>query len=102
MKLVSTSWEASHEKPKVVKKLLSFNKNQIIQIQLQSGEEISDHQAGSDALIIVKKGQVKFSVEGREVVLTKNDLLYMEPEEVHSLIAIDDTEILLIKIPSSM
>ncbi|MBA4536962.1 cupin domain-containing protein [Bacillus aquiflavi] len=98
MNYIKTEWKVSENEPKNMQKLLSFNENQLIQIQLLAGKEISTHKAGTDALIIVRKGKVQFTVEGKEIVITNHDILYLEPDENHSIIALEDTELLLVKI----
>lgn len=70
----------------------------VMNIQLQTGEEIPSHKADEDVLIIVKSGKVAFTVEGQETELTSETLLHMSPSEIHSLRAVEDTDVIVVKI----
>lgn len=69
-----------------------------IHMHLKQGENISTHHAKTDVLIIVRSGKVEFDVEGEKVVLTNEDVLHLKPYEKHGLKAIEETDIILIKI----
>ncbi|OPA76264.1 hypothetical protein BVG16_18895 [Paenibacillus selenitireducens] len=87
-----------HEKDKYMAPLTAFEKTKVVQIQLTAGNGIPDHMANADLLIVVQKGIVVFEVAGERVELTPSQMLYMEPKEQHSLQAVDDVELLLIRV----
>lgn len=90
-----------NETSKYVKKLLQFEGNQVVNIQLKAGETIPRHHAKENVLIVVRKGKVVFKVGVEKVELTNHQLLYMEPFEDHDLEAVEDVDLLVIKISQS-
>lgn len=86
------------DQEKFIKPLTNFEKTKMVQIQLQKGTGIPEHNANADVLIIVQKGKVAFDVAGERVELTPSSILYMEPKEQHSLLALEDVELLLLRI----
>lgn len=86
------------DKEKYMAPLTVFEKTKVVQIQLQEGQAIPSHATNADVLIVVQKGKVSFEVAGETVELTPGELLYMEPKEQHGLIALQDVELLLIRI----
>lgn len=97
MKLIESSYDVGN-KNKFAKRLMCGDKYDIVQIHMKAGEEISEHHAKEETLIIVRSGKVNFEVEGEVVELTCKEVLQMEPFEKHSLKAMDETDLLLLKI----
>jgi quercetin dioxygenase-like cupin family protein len=89
---------ALSDQVKAVGKLHSSEEVDILTIQLKAGEQIPTHHAKELAIVIVKSGIVSFDVEGKEVVLSPNETLVMNPLENHSLVAIEDVELFVFKI----
>lgn len=85
-------------KNKHVKKVVNFEKTNIVNMQLGSGEEIAAHDADADVLIVVLSGKVEFTVEGEIVEVSPDVLLRMTPKEKHSLKAVEDSSFLVIQI----
>lgn len=67
-------------------------------IQLRAGERIPEHHADNEVLIIVQFGEVRFLVEGVEEILTQDTILTLKPSEKHSLEAITDARVIVIKL----
>lgn len=86
------------ERAKHVEKVTDISENALVNIQLKSGERIAEHAAAEHVVVIVRRGRVAFTVEGNEVTVTSEAVLVMEPNERHSLVALDDTDFLLVKI----
>lgn len=97
MKQVTTSHDIG-EKRKHALRVLNETKYDVVHIHLKQGEEITTHHAKVETLIIVRAGKVRFNVEGEDVILTKEEILQMDPYEKHSLHALDETDLLLLKI----
>lgn len=97
MNLIETPY-LLEEKAKSISKVLQLDYHQIINIQLRAGEQIQEHHAKEYVLIVVRKGKVAFMVDGIEQIVTANNILYMDPLENHALTAIEDSDILVIKI----
>jgi quercetin dioxygenase-like cupin family protein len=86
------------EKEKNVSKVIQFDNNDVVNIQLRIGEEIKEHNADANVLIVIRRGKVIFTVEGEEQVVTSNNVLHMNPLEKHALKAVEDSDIVVIKI----
>src|SRR5699024_11679075 len=86
------------EKGKYAKRMLSEEKYDIIQIHMKKEEEITAHHAKEETLIIVRTGEVLMNIEGESVTLTNETVLQMNPYEEHDLKAIEEADLLLLKI----
>ncbi|WP_144510532.1 AraC family ligand binding domain-containing protein [Bacillus sp. FJAT-22090] len=97
MQLVETPY-LLEEKEKLVSKVIQFDQHHVMNIQLRTGEEIKEHDAKEYVLIVVRKGKVLFTVEGVEQLVTTGNILHMNPFEKHALKAVEDSDIIVIKI----
>lgn len=86
------------EKAKHVGKLGSVDGAEVLNIQLPAGEKIPAHHTDNEVLIIVQFGEVRFIIEEVEEMLTADTILALKPLESHSLEAITDTRIIVIKL----
>lgn len=96
MKLIQVE-NMLQRKAKNIEKLFSGTAFDMMNIQLQKGETIPEHSAPNEVVIICRKGVVKFPVEGKETMLNENSVLFLEPNENHSLEAVEDCEVLVIR-----
>lgn len=87
-----------NEKKKSAGCVLATDAAYILSIQLAKGESIAEHKANEPVVIIVRKGAVNFTVAGEVHVLTDEHVITFERDELHSLVAVDDTELVLVKI----
>lgn len=97
MKVVSASYNIG-DKQKFAKRLFKEDTFDLIHMHLKKDEHISTHHAPTEVIIIVRTGQVKFDIEGEQVTLTNEDILHLDPYEDHSLQAIEDTDLILVKV----
>lgn len=97
MKMIDTPY-LLEEKSKHITKLLTLDNVFIANIQLKKGETVAEHDSKREVIIAVRHGAVSFTVEGKEVVVTQNNLLHMSPLERHSLLAVEDTDLLVIQV----
>ncbi|QUW23177.1 hypothetical protein JSQ81_06335 [Sporosarcina sp. Marseille-Q4063] len=97
MDLISTPYKLG-EKAKHIAKLQTLENATIINIQLKKGETIAEHDSSKDVVIVVRRGSVIFDVEGTETVVEQDNILYMQPFEKHSLLAKEDTDLLVFQI----
>lgn len=97
MHLIETPY-LLEEKEKNVSKVIQFDNNDVVNIQLRIGEKIKEHNADANVLIVIRRGKVIFTVEGVEQVVTTNNVLHMNPLEKHALKAVEDSDIVVIKI----
>ncbi|MFS0574550.1 hypothetical protein AB1K83_02890 [Sporosarcina sp. 179-K 3D1 HS] len=86
------------EKAKHVEKVVALPNAAIMNIQLKAGEEVAEHHSNREVIIVVRKGIVRFEVEGNEVFVSPENLLHMAPFEKHSLRAIEDADLLVIQV----
>ena len=97
MNLVETAYKLN-DKSKHVGKITSAENATLTNIQLRAGEEINEHDSKNVAFIIVRRGKVRFTIEGEEVFVTPENVLQMAPLEKHSLHALEDTDLVLIQV----
>src|SRR5690606_16338163 len=77
------------------KAIVKTDQMELIRIDLPSGREIPEHNAPGHITVQCIKGSVDFSCHGTTRHLKKGQLLFLEPEEVHSLKSREDAAILL-------
>lgn len=85
-------------KTKHIAKLLELEHVRTVNIQMKKDEEIAEHESSKDVVIVVRDGAVLFTVEGVETRVTKDNVLYMQPKEKHSLKAMEDSDLLVFQI----
>lgn len=86
------------EQSKKIGKVYAHDKFELLNIQLRTGEKVPEHNANNEVIIIVRSGEVLFNIEGKEQHLTNEDILIMKPLEKHSLVAVTDVDIIVIKV----
>ncbi|MEI5905518.1 AraC family ligand binding domain-containing protein [Bacillus spongiae] len=86
------------KKTKHVEKVLTFNGNKVLNLQLARGESIPVHDAPEHVMVIVRKGKVLFHVGEEQVELMSENFIYLKPLEKHSLHALEDAHILVVQI----
>ncbi|HLQ96938.1 MAG TPA: cupin domain-containing protein [Pseudogracilibacillus sp.] len=86
------------EKRKHADRVLNEAKFDMIQIHMKEEEVITSHHAKEETLIIVRSGKIVMNVEGEEVTLTNESVLQMDPYEAHDLRAIEETDLILLKL----
>lgn len=90
------------EKALSLKDLVDYSEGQIVSKTLvqnelvsmtifsfDKGEEISSHSAGGDAMVTVLDGKGKFTVGGKEYILTEGKTLIMPKGIPHSVFGIE-------------
>lgn len=70
----------------------------IMNIQLRKGEQIPQHNADAEVVIVVRRGRVEFTVEGETVHATSENILHLSPMENHHLMAVEDSDLLVFQI----
>lgn len=96
MKHIQTAHDIG-EKQKFANRVLNQPKYDVVHIHMKKGEEITTHHAKVETLIVVRAGKVLFIVEDETFELTNEDILQMEPYERHSLMALEEADLLLLK-----
>ncbi|MTD31069.1 cupin domain-containing protein [Planomicrobium sp. YIM 101495] len=96
MKLIETPLLLG-EKKRHFGKVLKFEKTLVTTVQLQKGEGMEEHSSKKDVMIVVRQGIVSFEHDGERVNAAPDNVLYIEPEQLHSVHAEEDSEFLLIQ-----
>lgn len=81
----------------IVSKTLS--QNEAVSITLfafDKGEEISSHESKGDAMVTVLEGTGKFTVDGKEYLLTTGQTLVMPSSKPHAVYAEESFKMLLV------
>ncbi|MDW0110204.1 AraC family ligand binding domain-containing protein [Sporosarcina aquimarina] len=97
MKMIETPSKLS-SKAKSVEQVCAIPNAKVLNIQLRAGEEVAEHDSDKEVLIIVRKGKVRFTVEGTPVTVSEENILHMAPYEKHSLFAETDVDICVMQI----
>ena len=85
------------EVTKKVGKIVGQEQFDLLNIQLTAGEEVPAHSVNNTAIVIVRRGEVLFNVEGEDVLLIGEDVLIFAPDEMHSLKAITEVDLVVIR-----
>ena len=73
----------------VSKTLVQNDKVSMTIFSFDKGEEISTHAAGGDAMVTVLDGKGKFTVVGKEYILTEGETLIMPKGIPHAVFGIE-------------
>lgn len=73
------------------------DKQQVLLLNLPAGAEMKPHISPVDAFVVVEKGEVEFVLEGELFLLSKGDLFRFKAHQVHSLKALSDFSMLIVK-----
>lgn len=79
------------------KVLLSTPTLQVVQLHLTAGKQIPPHSASGEITVQVLRGRVSFHVDGQTHDLIPGTLLYVAAAEIHSLVAVEDSRVLVTK-----
>ena len=69
----------------------------VMQLQLKRDEVLKPHHATTDAFLLVVEGAIVFNLHGENFYLRKGDMLSFKKNETHSVQALEDSMVLLIK-----
>ncbi|MGB7346094.1 MAG: cupin domain-containing protein [Pirellulaceae bacterium] len=83
---------AEQPKPKL---LLNASPFRLMRLVLPAGKEIPQHSAPKEIVVQCVSGRVEFTTMGTTHCLTSGTILYLEPSEPHSLVAIEDSIVLV-------
>lgn len=77
--------------------LIDEDKLQITHLQIKQGEEVPSHKSDKNVVVIIYKGKVDFVGENGNEIIVPGDIITMEANEMHSLRAIEDSDLMVIK-----
>lgn len=70
---------------------------QVTHLQIKKGEEVPSHKSDKSVVVVIYKGKVDFSGENGSEIIVPGDIIVMDPEEMHALNAIEDSDLMVIK-----
>lgn len=71
---------------------------QITHLQIKKGEEIPRHKSDKSVVVVIYKGKVDFKEENGNQIIIPGDIITMDPNEIHSLKALEDSDLMVIKV----
>lgn len=77
--------------------LFKGQKGKVDVLQLPKGEVLKPHMSNDDVLLLVVKGSMRLTIEGKEYILSEWDSLSIEHGAVHSVESIEELTFLLIR-----
>ncbi|WP_185959643.1 cupin domain-containing protein [Lentibacillus cibarius] len=66
-------------------------------LKLQKGEIVREHYSPKHVFVFVKHGNVEITVNQEPQIVNAENILHMEPRDRHSLKALSDVSILVMK-----
>lgn len=63
----------------------------VARLEMSKGCTISPHSHHNEQISMVESGRVRFTVDGKDVILTGGDTLHILPNLVHSAEALEDS-----------
>ncbi|TXE17051.1 cupin domain-containing protein [Psychroserpens burtonensis] len=78
-------------------KLLDLDAQEILLISLEKGALFPEHRSPRDANILVLEGSITFIINDNEYSLTKHNIFNFPKDEVHKVIAIENSKFLIIR-----
>lgn len=70
---------------------------QIAHLQIKKGEEVPSHKSDKNVVVVIYKGKVDFKGENGSEIISPGDIITMDPNEMHALEAIEDSDLMVIK-----
>ncbi|WP_297688943.1 cupin domain-containing protein [uncultured Anaerococcus sp.] len=70
---------------------------QITHLQIKKGEEVPSHKSDKNVVVVIYKGKVDFKGENGSEIISPGDIITMDPNEMHALEAIEDSDLMVIK-----
>src|SRR5579864_6324635 len=75
----------------ISRKVISGDKAMVSQVFLKKGAVVPEHHHESEQITYILDGAMKFQLEGREVVVSKGEVLRIPSHVPHRAVAIEDT-----------
>ena len=77
--------------PTISRKIISGDKAMVAQVFLAKGAIVPEHHHESEQITYIMEGALKFQLEGREIVVSKGQVLRIPSNVPHRAIALEDT-----------
>jgi unsaturated pyranuronate lyase len=77
--------------PKFSRKVVNGEKLTVAQIWLAQGAVVPVHHHENEQMSYVLEGSLKFDLDGKEVIVRKDEILHIPPNVPHGVVALEDT-----------
>jgi unsaturated pyranuronate lyase len=88
------SWDSLPEEqlnPLLSRKIISGERTMIAHIYLKKGCVVPAHSHDNEQMTYILKGALKFTVNGREILLSEGQVMHIPSNVVHAAVAVEDT-----------
>jgi quercetin dioxygenase-like cupin family protein len=88
------SWDTLPEEqlnPLLSRKIISGERTMIAHIYLKKGCVVPAHSHDNEQMTYILKGALKFTVNGRDILLTEGQVMHIPSNVVHAAVAVEDT-----------
>jgi quercetin dioxygenase-like cupin family protein len=75
----------------ISRKVISGEKAMVAQVFLKKDAVVPEHQHESEQITYILEGALKFELEGKEVIVSKGEVLHIPSNVPHRAIALEDT-----------
>ena len=87
-------WDTVHTEvmsDKIWRKVITGEKAMVAQVFITKGGVVPTHQHESEQITYILEGALEFELEGRRVVVSKGEVLYIPSNVPHRAVALEDT-----------
>lgn len=92
MKITSLREDLTYNEDKVsIKVMMETETSKEIRILFKKGQLMKEHKAGFPITVAVHQGSITFGMNGEKVVLKTGDLIYLNANVPHDLLAEEDS-----------
>ncbi|QDT05409.1 AraC-like ligand binding domain protein [Rubripirellula lacrimiformis] len=95
-KLIDLNDVGSGDDPKP-KLLIKTGPMNVMRLVLSAGKSIAEHKAAKEITVQCVAGAVEFTTMGETLRMTPGTMLFLPPGELHSLMATEDSVVLVTK-----
>ena len=75
----------------ITRRIITGDKAMVAQVFIAKGAVVPEHRHESEQITYIMEGSLKFELEGREVVLSKGQVLRIPSNVPHRAVALEDT-----------
>lgn len=95
-KILTLASQVEIAKGQIVSKTLVQNDNVSLTLfAFDEGEEISSHESNGDAMVTVLEGEGKFTIDGKDYILTEGETIIMPAKKPHAVSSVKPFKMLL-------
>ncbi len=77
--------------PRMGRKAIHGTNVTIARLELQKDAIVAEHSHMNEQVTMVERGALKFSIEGRELIVRAGEVLVIPPDAPHGVVALEDS-----------